>query len=601
MFLDNTACNLASINLMKFRKPDGMFDVERFQAACRLFFIAQEILVDHASYPTGPIAENSHLYRPLGLGYSNLGSLLMTSGLPYDSEAAYGVCGSITALLHGAANLASAEMAGVVGPFEAYADNREPMLRVMQMHRDAVERIDDAGPRNLKDAARKLWDQVLAAGRRHGFRNAQATVLAPTGTISFMMDCDTTGIEPDIALVKYKQLAGGGMLKIVNNTVPLALRSLGYDDRQIEAILKYVDAHDTIEGAPELQDEHLPVFDCAFKPANGSRSIAWRAHIRMMAAAQPFLSGAISKTVNMPKETTAEEIAEAYLGGWKLGLKALAIYRDGSKQSQPLSTQSEGDKAKKDKEAAATAAPRAAARYAAVADAQVQRRRPRGLYQRGPVPGRAAGRVVHHDGQGGQHRRRLDGLLRHRHLDLPAVRRAAGGAGQQVLAHAVRADGPHHEPGCPHRQERGGLHLPLAGDHVPGRLPRSEQWPAVGRQAGCDGGGHGRAFRHAGQGQGPCRPGGQRLGQRPRPRGPQGGHGSARTSRRGRGAERTVRPLPKRCSGVRQLRRDHRPQRQLLPVPQLRQQHGLLVTAVPPPWFGFDEALIFPKKPGLSI
>jgi len=348
MFLDNSACNLASINLMKFRQPDGTFDVERFKAACRLFFVAQEILVDHASYPTGPIAENSHLYRPLGLGYSNLGSLLMASGLPYDSDAAYGVCGSITALLHGAANLASAEMAGIVGPFEVFADNREPMLRVMQMHRDAVEKIHDAGPRYLKDAARKLWDQVLVAGRRHGFRNAQATVLAPTGTISFMMDCDTTGIEPDIALVKYKQLAGGGMLKIVNNTVPLALRSLGYDERQIEAILKYVDAHDTIEGAPELKEEFLPVFDCAFKPANGSRSIAWRAHIRMMAAAQPFLSGAISKTVNMPTETTAEDIADAYVWGWKMGLKALAIYRDGSKQSQPLSTKSEADKAKKD-------------------------------------------------------------------------------------------------------------------------------------------------------------------------------------------------------------------------------------------------------------
>ncbi len=350
MFLDDTACNLSSINLMKFRQPDGTFDVEHFKAACRVFFIAQEILVDHASYPTDRIALNSHLYRPLGLGYSNLGSLLMSSGLPYDSEAAYSVCGSITALLHGAANLASAEMAAIVGPFEMFADNREPMLRVMQMHREAVEEISDAGPRYLKDAARKVWEQVLTTGRRQGFRNAQATVLAPTGTISFMMDCDTTGIEPDIALVKYKQLAGGGMLKIINNTVPAALQSLGYDERQIEAIIKYVDAHDTIEGAPELADEHLGVFDCAFKPANGSRSIAWRAHIRMMAAAQPFLSGAISKTVNMPADTTAEEIAEAYTWGWKMGLKALAIYRDGSKQSQPLSTKSEGDKGKKEKE-----------------------------------------------------------------------------------------------------------------------------------------------------------------------------------------------------------------------------------------------------------
>jgi ribonucleoside-diphosphate reductase alpha chain len=350
MFLDNTACNLASINLMKFRQDVGTFDVERFKAVCRLFFIAQEILVDHAAYPTDRIAENSHLYRPLGLGYSNLGSLLMSSGIAYDSETAYGVCGSITALLHGTANLTSAEMAGVVGPFAAYAENRDPMLRVMQMHRDAVEQIDDAGPAYLKDAARRVWNDVLALGRKNGFRNAQATVLAPTGTISFMMDCDTTGIEPDIALVKYKQLAGGGMLKIVNKTVPLALGALGYDQPQIESITKYIDQHETVEGDSDLDESHLPVFDCAFKPANGSRSIPWKAHVRMMAAAQPFLSGAISKTVNMPAETTPQEVADAYTWGWEMGLKALAIYRDGSKQSQPLSTQSETDKAKKDKE-----------------------------------------------------------------------------------------------------------------------------------------------------------------------------------------------------------------------------------------------------------
>jgi ribonucleoside-diphosphate reductase alpha chain len=348
MFLDDTACNLSSINLMKLRRPDGTFDVDRFKAVARLFFIAQEILVDRASYPTDRIAENSHLYRPLGLGYSNLGGLLMSCGIPYDSDAAYGVCGSLTALLHGAGNLASAELAGVVGPFEAFADNREPMLRVMQMHRDAVEQINDAGPAELKDAARRVWNEVLELGREQGFRNAQATVLAPTGTISFMMDCDTTGIEPDIALVKYKQLAGGGMLKIVNNTVPMALNSLGYDDPEIKAITDYIDQHDTVEGAPHLDVKHLPVFDCAFKPANGTRSIAWRAHVRMMAAAQPFLSGAISKTVNMPSDTTPKEIAEAYMWGWEMGLKALAIYRDGSKQSQPLSTKSE--KAKKEAE-----------------------------------------------------------------------------------------------------------------------------------------------------------------------------------------------------------------------------------------------------------
>ncbi|MBI2827134.1 MAG: vitamin B12-dependent ribonucleotide reductase [Planctomycetia bacterium] len=345
MFLDDTACNLASINLMKFRLADGTFDVERFLAACRIFFIAQEILVDHASYPTRDIARNSHLFRPLGLGYSNLGSLIMASGLPYDSAAALGLCGAMTALLHGAANLTSGELAAAVGPFDEYAVNREPMLHVMQMHRDAVEAIDDACPAYLKDAARALWDDVLSAGRVHGFRNAQATVLAPTGTISFLMDCDTTGIEPDIALVKYKQLAGGGMLKIVNQTVPLALKTLGYDEPRIESIVAYIDREDTIEGAADLAAEHLPVFDCAFQPRSGTRSISWRAHVRMMAAAQPFLSGAISKTVNMPRDTTPADVADAYVEGWRLGLKALAVYRDGSKESQPLSTSTEGDRA----------------------------------------------------------------------------------------------------------------------------------------------------------------------------------------------------------------------------------------------------------------
>ncbi len=344
MFLDNTACNLASINLMKFRKEDGTFDFHGFKAASRIFFIAQEILVDRASYPTDQIAANSHAFRPLGLGYSNIGCLAMTSGLPYDSDAAYGLCGSLTSLLHGVANRTSAEIAGVVGTFTGYEENREPFMHVMQMHRDAVEEINEAGPAHLKDAAREVWNEVLELGAQNGFRNAQATVLAPTGTISFMMDCDTTGIEPDIALVKYKQLAGGGMLKIINQSVSEALRVLGYDPAQIEEIVAHIDDHDTIEGAPSLRDDHLAIFDCAFKPANGERSIDWRAHVKMMAAAQPFLSGAISKTVNMPASSTIEDVAEAYRLGWKLGLKALAIYRDGSKQSQPLATKAEGSK-----------------------------------------------------------------------------------------------------------------------------------------------------------------------------------------------------------------------------------------------------------------
>lgn len=341
MFLDDTACNLASINLMKFVGPDGAFDVTRFRAASRLFFIAQEILVDHASYPTEPIARNSHMYRPLGLGYSNLGSVVMTNGLAYDSDSARGLCGSLTSLLHGEANRTSAELAGVVGAFDGYSKNEKPMLNVMQMHRDACDEINDDGPPELKVAARQLWDDVLKIGEKYGFRNAQATVLAPTGTISFMMDCDTTGIEPDIALVKYKQLAGGGMLKIVNQTVRLGLDRLGYSEPDVDAILKFIDANDTIEGAPGLKTEHLCVFDCAFQPANGVRSIPWQAHVTMMAAAQPFLSGAISKTVNMPNDVTEKDIADAYFWGWELGLKAIAIYRDGSKQSQPLNTSSE--------------------------------------------------------------------------------------------------------------------------------------------------------------------------------------------------------------------------------------------------------------------
>lgn len=343
MFLDDTACNLSSINLKKMVNEEGDFDVKRFRKAASIFLTAQEILVDHASYPTPSIAENSHRFRPLGLGYANLGSLLMSMGIPYDSDAGHGICGALTALLTGQGYLTSSEIAKTVGPFEGYQENEKPMLKVIEMHRRAVEDIHPSCPQYLKDAAREVWIDCLDSGRRFGYRNAQATVLAPTGTIAFMMDCDTTGIEPDIALVKYKQLAGGGMMKIVNQTVPQTLHILGYSEEETEAIKSYIDEFDTIEGAPGLKEEHLPIFDCAFTPANGTRSIRWQAHIGMMAAAQPFLSGAISKTVNMPSDSTVEDIKEAYYEGWKLGLKALAIYRDGSKQSQPLATKKEGD------------------------------------------------------------------------------------------------------------------------------------------------------------------------------------------------------------------------------------------------------------------
>ncbi len=343
MFIDDSACNLSSINLMKFRRDDGSFDAERFRAAVRIFITAQEILVDNASYPTDRIAANSHKFRPLGLGYANLGSLVMASGLPYDSQEGRSLAAAITAIMHGQAYLTSAEHAAHVGAFDGFAVNREPMLRVMEMHRDAASAIDSSAPADLVAQARAVWSECLDMGRKHGYRNSQVTVLAPTGTIAFMMDCDTTGIEPDIALVKYKQLAGGGMLKIVNRTVPMALRKLGYDEPVIRGVLDYVDTRDTIEGAPGIKDEHLPVFDCAFAPPQGGRSIHFRGHLRMMAAVQPFLSGAISKTCNVPTEATVAEIRGAYLEGWKLGLKALAIYRDGSKGSQPVNTKAESN------------------------------------------------------------------------------------------------------------------------------------------------------------------------------------------------------------------------------------------------------------------
>ena len=349
MFIDDSACNLSSLNLMKFCREDGTFDVQRFRAAVRIFITAQEILVDHASYPTEKIALNSHRFRPLGLGYANLGSLLMAAGLPYDSDAGRALAASITAIMHGQCYLSSAEHAAHVGAFEGFALNREPMLKVMEMHQAAALAIDAAAPADLKSAAATVWAECLDQGRKHGYRNSQVTVLAPTGTIAFMMDCDTTGIEPDIALVKYKQLAGGGMLKIVNRTVPMALQKLGYDEPTVRGILDHIDAHDTIEGAPGLNDVDLPVFDCAFAPPQGGRSIHFRGHLKMMAAVQPFLSGAISKTCNVPAEATVEDVRGAYLEGWKLGLKALAIYRDGSKGSQPVSTKSESNESAKAK------------------------------------------------------------------------------------------------------------------------------------------------------------------------------------------------------------------------------------------------------------
>jgi len=336
MFLDDTACNLASLNLMKYLGTNGQFDVEAFKHAVDVTITAQEILVDNASYPTPKIAENSHNFRPLGLGYANLGALLMSMALPYDSDEGRDVAGAITALMCGEAYAQSARVAERMGPFPGYAVNREPMLDVIRMHRDAMRGIKpDHVQTELFLGAQSAWDAALELGERHGFKNSQVTVLAPTGTIGFMMDCDTTGIEPDLALVKYKKLVGGGVIKIVNNTVPQALMRLGYTPEQTSEMVSYIDKHGKIEGAPFLKEEHVPVFDCSLA-TTGGRSIAWTGHVKMMAAAQPFLSGAISKTINMPEDSTIEDIMKAYVESWKLGLKAVAVYRDNSKRSQPL-------------------------------------------------------------------------------------------------------------------------------------------------------------------------------------------------------------------------------------------------------------------------
>jgi ribonucleoside-diphosphate reductase alpha chain len=348
MFLDDSACNLASINLMKFLTEQGEFDHAAFEAACRTLITAQEILVDNSSYPTEAIAKNSHAYRPLGLGFANLGALLMSRGLPYDSDAGRDYSATITALMHGAAYAQSSKIArDHGGPFAGYEKNREPFLRVMRKHRAALRDIDRTYvPKDLFEAAKVVWDEVIEMGEQHGFRNAQATVLAPTGTIGFMMDCDTTGVEPDIALVKYKKLVGGGLMKIVNQTVPMALGKLGYSAQQVKEIIEYIDENETIEGAPHVKDAHLAVFDCAFKPARGVRSIHYMGHIKMVGATQPFLSGAISKTVNVPKDATVDEIQQAYIDSWRLGAKAVSIYRDGSKRTQPLNTSKDKDKEK---------------------------------------------------------------------------------------------------------------------------------------------------------------------------------------------------------------------------------------------------------------
>ena len=505
MFLNDTACNLASLNLMKFVDADGEFDPEAYRYAAKLTLTAQEILVDNASYPTPMIEQNSHKFRPLGLGYANLGALLMSRGLAYDSDEGRNFAAALTAIMHGEAYKQSAIIArDHGGPFQEYGVNEQPFLRVIGKHRDAAYRIKvDGVPKDLVVHAHKVYDEALELGSKYGYRNAQVTVLAPTGTIAFMMDCDTTGVEPDIALIKYKKLVGEGFLKIVNQTVPAALKKLGYTADQASEILDYLTERETIEGAPHIKDEHLSVFDCAFKPANGTRSIHYMGHVRMMGAIQPFISGAISKTVNMPEAATAEEIETVYLEGWKQGLKAIAIYRDNSKRSQPLMTSKDSGRPGRSTREVVAAAQEAAGQGpggggpppspapAVGADRghpQVRHRRPRGLHHRRALPGWAARRDLPEDGQGGLDRLRPHGLVRDDRVRGAPVRRAAQGPRQQVRPRPVRAERLHRQPGDPDRQVDRGLHLPVAGVALPRRrmtrpgsgssiAPRSEDAP----------------------------------------------------------------------------------------------------------------------------
>jgi ribonucleoside-diphosphate reductase alpha chain len=346
MFLDDSACNLASFNLLKFVNEQGDFDVNRFRKAVGLMITAQEIIIDNASYPTEKIGVHSRDFRPLGLGYANLGALLMYNGLAYDSDEGRDFAAAITAVMTGEAYLQSARIAARLGPFAAYALNREPFLEVMRMHRSAVQNINASHvPPEMMRAAQECWDLAVLEGSTHGFRNAQTTVLAPTGTIGFMMDCDTTGVEPDLALVKFKKLVGGGDMKIINNTVPAALSKLGYAEEEIRAITVHIDENGTIEGAPFVKPEHLPAFDCALKAQRGTRSIHHMGHVKMMSAVQPFISGAISKTVNVPENITVDQITDLFMQAWRLGVKAIAIYRDNSKKTQPLNA-SRGTKSK---------------------------------------------------------------------------------------------------------------------------------------------------------------------------------------------------------------------------------------------------------------
>ena len=558
MHLDNSACNLASLNLMKFIDDRGEFDVRAFRHAVDVMITAQDIVVDNSSYPTDEIAKNASAFRELGLGYANLGALLMALGMPYDSDQGRSYAAAITALMTGEAYLQSARIAEQMGPFAGYAPNREPMLKVIERHKAAAYKLDPSYvPLDLLRAARDSWDDALKVGTAAGYRNSQATVIAPTGTIAFMMDCDTTGIEPDIALIKYKKLVGGGMLKIVNGTVPRALKRLGYDSKEVQEIVEYLDENETIEGAPQLADAHLAVFDCAFKPRAGARTIHYNGHIKMMGAVQPFISGAISKTINMPAEATVDEVAEAYVTAWKLGLKAVAIYRDGSKRTQPLNTgRKDIEKAvetrlRVDRVGRRSDAAAQAARRAQIDHAQVRYRRPRGLHHGRHVRGRHAGRDFRLDVEAGLDDFGPDGFVCDGDFVRAAVRRAAAVPGRQIRAHALRAVGLHQESADPVRQVDRRLPVPLDGVEVPRRRSQA------------------RSRNHR-VGENVCR---QNRTQRP--------HGRDGSSSQSARRQRRRHPAGVHQSGRRAavsgLRQHHGAQRRLLQMHELRHHERVLI------------------------
>ena len=511
--LDNSSCNLASINLLKFLRDDDTFDSERFRKVTELIITAMDISICFADFPTEKIAVTTRAFRQLGIGYANLGALLMATGHAYDSESGRAIAAAITSLMTGAAYKTSAELAGAVGPYEGYARNAKPHKRVIRKHADASDRIRTVGTmdRELLDLAGQTWQECIELGEANGYRNAQASLLAPTGTIGLMMDCDTTGIEPDLALVKFKKLVGGGSMQIVNQTVPRALKNLGYPHEQVEAITEYIAEHGHVVNAPGLRPEHYGVFDCAM----GERAISPMGHVRMMAAVQPHLSGAISKTVNMPESATVEEIEKIYFEGWKLGLKALAIYRDNCKVGQPLSA---SKRKQAEAEAQAEAAParnRPAARPppgpqapapAAPRDRdQVLGGRRRGLHDRLQLPGRRHRRGVPQARQAGLDAGRRDGRLLHGHLGGPPVRHPAGLLRGQVHQHALRAGWPDRRPGHQARQLGDGLHLPPPGPGPPAlRRPRRARHLVRGRARRRGGGARPRRAERRGGSRGTC-------------------------------------------------------------------------------------------------